>query len=119
MTYYTQDLSAMSMHDVLNTDDLRTRLDQLAGDDDEDAIEEREAIEEILEETDPNNYGNTLIRDSYFERHAQETAEECGLIDDSDRWPSYCIDWEYAARELKHDYSIIEVDGEDFWYREA
>ena len=116
---YTRDLSAMSYDDILNTHDLRTRLGQLAGDDDEDAIEEREAIEEILEETDPNNYGNVLIRDSYFERHAQETAEDCGMISDTNQWPNYCIDWEWAARELKGDYSSIEVDGEDYWYREA
>ena len=41
------------------------------------------------------------------EEFAQETAEACGEIPSagSSAWPLYCIDWEYAARELMHDYS--------------
>ena len=37
---------------------------------------------------------------------AQEMAESIGAIDTeaSTSWPAYCIDWEYAARELMHDY---------------
>ena len=37
---------------------------------------------------------------------AQEQAEQMGSIDFKERpWPQYCIDWEYAARDLMMDYS--------------
>lgn len=38
------------------------------------------------------------------EAFAQHIAEEQG-IEIGEQWPHYCIDWEYAARELMHDYS--------------
>ena len=40
---------------------------------------------------------------------AQEMAEELGEIPKDNRWPHYCIDWEWAGRELMMDYS--EQDG--------
>ena len=41
---------------------------------------------------------------------AQEQAEQTGDIDFKNQpWPQYCIDWEYAARDLMMDYS--EQDG--------
>lgn len=39
------------------------------------------------------------------EDFAQSLAEELGEMPKDNRWPHYCIDWEYAARELMHDYS--------------
>lgn len=63
-------------------------------------------------------YPVTLIADSHFEDYAREFAEDLGLMDKmSTSWPHNCIDWEKAARELQVDYSSIEFDGHDFWYR--
>ena len=31
---------------------------------------------------------------------AQQLAEDIGALPDTNHWPAYCIDWEYAAREL-------------------
>mgnify|MGYP003649552247 CR=1 FL=1 len=36
---------------------------------------------------------------------AQQMADNCGWNDEAGQWPKYCIDWEYAARELMYDYS--------------
>ena len=37
-------------------------------------------------------------------------AENIGIVDFKNQpWPQYCIDWEYAARDLMMDYS--EQDG--------
>lgn len=63
------------------------------------------------------SYGETLIRDSYFEEYAQELAEETGAIDRNSRWPNNCIDWERAAQELQYDYFTIDFDGVDYWIR--
>ncbi len=48
------------------------------------------------------------------EAFAENMAEECGDVPQagSSQWPLYCIDWEYAARELMYDY--FEVDGHYF-----
>jgi hypothetical protein len=34
---------------------------------------------------------------------AQQMAEDCGMIEDGAKWPCYCIDWEWAWRELSMD----------------
>lgn len=45
---------------------------------------------------------------------AQQFAEDIGAIDNiGTQWPTYCIDWEYAARDLMMD--CWEEDG--FYFR--
>lgn len=62
-------------------------------------------------------YGEALIRDSYFKEYAQELAEDCGLIPAKLEWPCRCIDWDQAAHELQMDYSAVEFDGVTYWIR--
>lgn len=62
-------------------------------------------------------YGEALIRDSYFETYARDLADDLGLIKDDAQWPATCIDWEKAAEELQMDYSSCEFDGVTYWYR--
>lgn len=63
-------------------------------------------------------YGEALIRDSYFETYAQEFAEDIGAIDDRNcQWPNSCIDWEKAADELKVDYTAVDFGGVTYWIR--
>lgn len=77
-------------------------------------------------------YGETLIRDSYFEDYAEQLAEDLGVlgqsVDDghfgsmprrkvSDTWPFTCIDWAEAADELRVDYTSVSFDGVDYWVR--
>jgi hypothetical protein len=61
--------------------------------------------------------GVQLIRDTYFEDYAQELAEDIGAINRNSTWPNNCIDWEQAADELKIDYTPVEFDGVDYWFR--
>jgi hypothetical protein len=60
-------------------------------------------------------HGAALIRDSAFEEHARQFAEDCGLVDSNAKWPRRCIDWEQAARELQQDYTSVEFDGVTYW----
>lgn len=60
-------------------------------------------------------YGETLIRESYFEDYARELAEDIGAIPSDAQWPCTCIDWEQAARELRMDYSSVEFDGVTYY----
>ena len=60
--------------------------------------------------------GETLIRDSYFQEYAKELAEDIGCLPEGHNWPAYCIDWEFAAKELQYDYSHIDT-GSGWWIR--
>lgn len=62
-------------------------------------------------------YPGSLIRDSYFVTYAQEFADDIGAINSEAGWPTQCIDWGRAARELQMDYSIVDYDGTTYWYR--
>jgi len=75
-------------------------------------------------------YGETLIRDSYFKDYVMELADEIGVFqrqpdrystgkgeDLTNVWPFSCIDWEQAARELQMDYTSVDFDGITYWVR--
>lgn len=86
----------------------------------EDDARELVALLELAEEAasaDDWEYGVTLIRDSYFQDFARELAEELGVIPPAYTWPTSCIDWEQAARELRMDYWSVDFDGVTYWVR--
>lgn len=62
-------------------------------------------------------YGEALIRDSYFQEYAEQLADDIGAINRDATWPNNCIDWERAARELQMDYTSVEFDGVTYWLR--
>ena len=64
-------------------------------------------------------YGETLVRDSYFEEYAQELADDIGAIDlkAAYSWPSSHIDWSAAAEALKQDYVSVDFNGVEYWMR--
>ena len=59
----------------------------------------------------------TFIRDEYFTEFAEEFAGDIGAIDPNANWPTNCIDWDKAARELQIDYTSGEYEGETYWAR--
>jgi len=86
----------------------------------EEEYRELKMLESLAEEASGSpdwKYGETLIRDSYFETYAEELAEDCGMIQNSDQWPNRFIDWERAADELKYDYMSVEFGDETYWIR--
>jgi hypothetical protein len=61
-------------------------------------------------------YPITLIRDSYFVDYCEDLVSDIG--DMPREIPSYIvIDWEKTAENLLVDYSSVDFDGEDYWYR--
>lgn len=114
----------MDKSDVMDSRDLEERLTELvdAGPgQDADDIRERKALKELKAETEGMGwqYGIAFISDDYFEDYARELAEDIGAIPKNSTWPVYCIDWEWAARELRMDYSAVDIDGVTYWYLEA
>lgn len=64
------------------------------------------------------HYGGTVIADRYFVDYARELADDIGAVASDGGWPTYCIDWEWAARELQFDYTCLRShDGRDWWVR--
>ena len=110
--------------DIWDTRDLIAlvdKLEQLAEDGDEDAAEElarARGLAEELESYAPDyHYGEMVIADSYFTTYAQELAEDVGALENATSWPAYCIDWEWAARELRMDYTAVSYNGATYWVR--
>lgn len=61
-------------------------------------------------------YPVTLIAESYFTEYCQELVSDIG--DMPRNIPDYIeIDWEATARNLKVDYSEVEVNGFTYFYR--
>ena len=87
----------------------------------EDGADEIVALLALAEEGRDNvedwEYGETLIRDSYFQDYAQVLAEDIGAVPTEYSWPTSCIDWEHAARELQMDYTAIDFNGVTYWAR--
>ncbi len=83
--------------------------------------DELKVLEALVEEASDYaadwQYGETLIRATYFKEYAQELAEDIGAIKDNCQWPNDCIDWDQAASELQMDYTCIDFDGIDYWIR--
>src|SRR5215831_14568570 len=61
-------------------------------DDDADELKALEALAEEAEGYCDWTGGATLVADSYFERYAEQLAEDIGAIDRNATWPLTCID---------------------------
>lgn len=102
--------------------ELRALRDEHAGtdgwtDEDRAELEDLEALASEGEAAADWIYGETLIRDSYFEEYARDLAEDIGAIDRDAAWPLSYIDWGGAARALRMDYFSVEFRGVTYWIR--
>lgn len=134
----TVDLSAdvIDVRDIIGrVQDLRAERDEynekLGSPDAWDSVpdgepDELSMLEDILlelagcggdEEFDGDWYPVTLVCGGYFQKYAQELAEDCGMVDTGASWPMNCIDWDQAARELQTDYYNIIICDVTYWYR--
>lgn len=109
--------------DIIDSRDVIARIEELEDDEgrDNDEQEELDALKALADEASDYaadwQYGEALIRDTYFKKYAQDLAEDIGAIDANASWPNTCIDWDQAVRELQMDYTMVEFDGVDYWIR--
>lgn len=117
--------------DVIDVRDIITRVEELEtvsapeNDEPDDASEELIALMSYLDDLRGNGgderwrgdwYPVTLIRDSYFQRYAEELCEDIGDVPRD--MPIYLvIDWGATARNIQYDYTSTEIDGATYWYR--
>lgn len=112
--------------DVIDSRDVIARIAALESDAEDGVLlegeaEELAALKALAAEAEGYaadwQYGETLIRDSYFREYAMELAEGLGVIPAGLSWPCTCIDWDQAARELQMDYTAVDFDGVTYWVR--
>ncbi len=124
MTYKTTEISNSA--DIIDSRDVIARIEELRGDVEADIADDEEkaelaALEALAEEASGYaadwQYGEALIRDSYFKTYAEELADDIGAIDKAANWPCNCIDWDEAARQLKQDYTCVDFAGVEYWIR--
>jgi len=116
------DLDTDASEDAIEeADDRVSDARQSLADWDEENGDELKALTTLAEEASGYaadwQYGETLIRYSYFKEYAQELAEDIGAINKDASWPNTCIDWDEAARELQQDYTEVDFDGVAYWIR--
>lgn len=76
----------------------------------------RDFVEECRDYVSDWRHGAQLIHEDRFEGYARQLAEDVGAINGNEGWPLNCIDWKQAARELKMDYSSIDVGDHTYYY---
>ena len=98
---------------------LKTAVQRLRVWDDtnEEELASLKALAEAGEDSPDWNYGETLIRESYFRDYAEELAEEIGAMPKDLKWPCNHIDWDAACDELKQDYLEVDFDGVTYFIR--
>ncbi len=103
------------LHDTLtNATEALTEWDES---DEATELKDLQALDNEASGSGDWRHGETLIRDTYFEDYARQTAEDIGALKDANHWPCTCIDWEKAADELKQDYTSVEFGDTTYWIR--
>lgn len=78
----------------------------------------REIVETIEGYSEEKLRDTVLYRDDYFPTYAEEFAENIGSINPAaTAWPLMHIDWKAAAEDLQQDYTSVEIEGTDYWFR--
>ena len=118
--------------DRLDSRDLLDRLEELEATQDEIGFQRDDSGDDMQAELDmlralrdeTEGYADDSWRDGVFfvanwdwKNYAQELAEDIGALPKDAGWPTYCIDWDAAARDLRMDYTSCEIDGNTYWYR--
>jgi hypothetical protein len=84
----------------------------------EEYVELKRFIDEIRDcSGDSPEDGAQLIAESYFEKYAEQLADDVFGIRNASAWPFCHIDWDAAADALKTDYSEATWDGNTFLVR--
>lgn len=116
-------MSIDNTEDLIDSRDVIARIEELENDVDASDEEraELDALRRLADEASGHaedwEHGETLIRDSYFKQYAMQLADDIGAVPSEYSWPTSCIDWDQAARELQIDYTAVEFDGVTYWIR--
>ena len=110
---------------IARIEELESEMEDLEGqelenwkEDYQDELDSLKALAEEAEGSPDWEYGETLIRDSYFTEYAEELCKDIGEIPKELPWYiANHIDWDGVASELKQDYMSVDFDGVEYWIR--
>ena len=88
-------------------------------------VEEYRALKALEQECEGYGdweYGETLIRETYFTEYIEQLIDECYDLPKefhNGAWPyrHFTLDYEAAAYEAKDDYMLVEFGGVDYYMR--
>lgn len=113
----------LNTEDIIDSRDVIERISDLESEESLGDVEraELESLRKLASQgadyAEDWEYGEVLIRGTYFKEYAQQLADDIGAVSADARWPNNHIDWGAAAEELKTDYTSIKFDGVDYWIR--
>jgi hypothetical protein len=112
------DNNAPTIADLLNIDTTDSVIDTKEI---MDAVKNMEEIPANVQEllsyaTEEWQYGDALIRDSYFVDYCKELLEDCGTVPHDLPW-YVVVDWEKTADNMRGDYYSLDIDGDTYWCR--
>jgi antirestriction protein len=117
----TKDIDELSRSDIFDSREVMERITELQDQEERDPDEDEELTDLLAFEQDQGaadwSYGEAFIADDHFTEYAEQLADDIGAIDGNASWPLTHIDWDAAAKDLKMDYSSVELRGVTFWYR--
>jgi len=109
--------------DVIDSRDVIERIDELENIDeadiDDSEKEELTALKALVEQCEDCGdweYGEGLIRRSYWVEYVQELLEDCGDIPKDIPW-YIAIDWDKTANNIEADYMAVDFDGVEYLIR--
>jgi hypothetical protein len=128
MSYADDTTEITNSEDIIDSREIIARIEYLTeakvdgigmwSDKDETELTALTTLAEAASDFAPDwDYGEPLIRDSYFEEYAQQLAKDCGMVPDDLSWPLSYIDWEAAATALQDDYTEVDFSGVSYWIR--
>lgn len=113
--------------DTIDSRDIIARIEELEGIENQGSEEAQELaillkVQEQAEDCADYQYGEVLIRESYFTDYIKELIDDCYELPkefNSGAWPwrHMTLDYESAANEAKDDYTWIEFDGVTYLIR--
>lgn len=113
--------------DIIDSRDIIARIEELEGIEDQSSEEAQELavllkVQEQAEDCADYQYGEVLIRESYFTDYIKELIDDCYELPkefNSGAWPwrHMTLDYEAAADEAKDDYTHIDFDGVTYLIR--
>ena len=113
--------------DIIDSRDIIARIEELEGIENQGSEEAQELaillkVQEQAEDCADYQYGEVLIRESYFTDYIKELIDDCYELPkefNSGAWPwrHMTLDYEAAANEAKDDYTWIDFDGVTYLIR--
>lgn len=105
---------------MIDSRDVIARIDWLEGTDDEEERAELAALKSLAEEASNYaadwEYGEILIRESYFTEYAAELLKDMGVLPNDLPWYVE-IDWETTAGHIQQDYTAVDFNGVTYYVR--